>query len=380
MSELRRTPLYEEHLSLGAKMVPFAGWEMPVQFTGVIAEHQAVRTHCGIFDVSHMGEVFFEGAEAEAALQHLTCNDLSRLGDGQAQYSAILNPAGGVVDDVIIYRLNSEHFLVCVNASNAERDYAWFCDHNRHDVEIRNDSSKFGQIAVQGPRAAEITNQLLFLSGLTKPGAIGAQELSDLKPFEFLAREYEGAVIYIARTGYTGEDGFEIFCPTELTTPLWKTFVESSHGVIPAGLGARDSLRLEVCYPLHGHELSEDISALESGLGWIVKFEKKCDFIGREALEKEKEGGIKRKLVGFEVLDNGIAREGSEIFVDGSEQVGFVTSGTKTPTVGKAIGMALVDRQYTELDTELTIQVRSRGLKARIVKKPFYKRSKGNNG
>lgn len=339
---MKKTPLYDSHLKLGAKMVPFAGFEMPVQYpTGLITEHNSVRNNVGMFDVSHMGEIFVSGDSSFDFLQRLTCNDLSKLEVGKAQYSALLNKNGGVIDDIIVYKLEEKRFLICVNASNCEKDFDWLTSQNREKAIIENQSSLWGQIAVQGPKAKNFVQK--FCS-------------KELKYFE--CEEVEGMII--ARTGYTGEDGFEIFLPADKTETLWNELLQA--GVPPCGLGARDTLRLEACYPLHGHELREDISAIESGLGWIVKFSK-GDFIGKEALQ----GKIERKLVGFFVQDLGIVREGSQIFDESGELCGFVTSGTKTPTINRALGLAIVSREPK------FAEVRSKRLKIEGTKTPFYR-------
>lgn len=364
---MKRTPLYEEHIRLGGKMVEFAGWEMPVQYSGVVAEHVNVRERVGLFDVSHMGEIWVTGPEAEKALEYLTCNRVANLYDGKAQYSAILNDEGGVIDDIIVYRFSKERFLLCVNASNADKDFEWLHSRNPTSATIENASAEYGQIAVQGPRAIEL------LAPLVKEA-----DLLALKSFHFIETELLGTKVIIARTGYTGEDGVEIFMRAERTLDLWRLLLEhgASYGVLPCGLGARDSLRLEAAYPLHGHELAPDISALESGLGWIVKFDK-GDFIGRSALLPQKENGTARKLVGFYLDGAGIARQGDEIALAPSDEiVGVVTSGTKTPTVQKALGMALVASQHAALNTSISVLVRGRAIAGHIVSLPFYKRAK----
>ncbi len=367
MSLMKRTPLYDEHVRLGAKIVEFAGWEMPVQYSGVIAEHVTVRERVGLFDVSHMGEIWVTGSDAQRALEHLTCNNIAALYDGKAQYSAILNQAGGVIDDIIVYRVTKDRFLLCVNASNSEKDFDWLCANNSTGALITNASVDFGQIAVQGPRALELVAPL-----------IKSADLTTLKPFHFIETELCGGSVLIARTGYTGEDGVEIFVRSSDAVTLWRLLLEhgAGYGVLPCGLGARDSLRLEAALPLHGHELSEGISALQSGLGWIVKFDKQ-DFIGRDALLAEKAAGPARRLVGFVLEDAGIARQGDLVRVPGSEvDRGVVTSGTKTPTVGKALGMALVDSAIAVSDAAIECVVRGRSIKGRIVPLPFYRRSK----
>lgn len=365
MDELKRTPLYQNHLDLGGKIVPFAGWELPVLYSSVIEEHKNVRQHAGLFDVSHMGEVFVEGKDAESALQYMTCNDVSQLADGEAQYSAIINPEGGVVDDIIIYRFNQESFLICVNASNAEKDFKWFVEHNNFSCDFINRSNEFGQIALQGPKSCLIANEL-------SPSF----NVDNVKYFSFAEGEIAGIKVIAARTGYTGEDGFEFFVKAEETSALWNAILEAGQGfnLLPAGLGARDSLRLEACYPLHGHELSDEISAIESGIGWTVKLDK-GDFIGKSVLEDHKNNGSPRKLKGFYVLDKGIVREGAVLFDDSGSQIGVCTSGTKTPTVEKALGLALLNTENTKLGSNFLADVRGRKLRCEVVKTPFYKRT-----
>ena len=365
MSELRRTPLYQNHKDLGGKIVPFAGWELPVLYSSVVEEHKAVREKAGLFDVSHMGEIFVEGTEAEKALQYLTCNDVSKLVDGQAQYGAIINEKGGVVDDIIIYRYNSEKFLICVNASNADKDFAWFQDKNTFNCEFTNRSDDFGQIALQGPKAESIAAKL-------SPSF----DVSELKYFHFTEGTLAGVPVILARTGYTGEDGFEFFVQADKTPELWNAVLEAGQGegLIPAGLGARDSLRLEACYPLHGHELGDDISAIESGIGWTVKLDK-GDFLGSDVLKDHKENGPPRRLKGFFLVDKGIVREESPIFSEDGQEIGVCTSGTKTPTIGKALGLALLNKGYTKLGTKIFAEVRGRKIQCEVVKTPFYKRT-----
>jgi aminomethyltransferase len=361
---MKKTPLYEAHQSLGGKIVTFAGWELPVQYQGVIPEHTATRTKAGLFDVSHMGEIFVTGPEAEQSLQYLTCNDVSKLYDGKALYSAILNERGGVVDDIIIYRYNKEKFLICVNASNADKDFAWFTKHNTFKAVYENQSAAYGQIALQGPAAVTIVKKIPELASV-----------AELAYFHFKEVQVAGATIIAARTGYTGEDGFEFFIPTACTVSFWNMLLEAGaeEGLVPNGLGARDSLRLEACYSLHGHELGEDISALESGLGWVIKFDK-GDFIGKAALQAEKAAGLKQGLVGFFVTDPGIVRENQPVFDAAGNQIGITTSGTKTPTIQKALGMALVHTSHTKEGSEIFIEVRGKKLRAEVVKKPFYKK------
>ena len=364
----KRTPIYESHKRLGGKLVGFAGWELPLQYSGIIAEHQAVRGKAGLFDVSHMGEITVSGAQAEQALEYLTCNKVSAMLDGKGQYNAILNPDGGVVDDIIVYRRSRHEYFVCVNAANTDKDFAWFKRHNRFDADFENKSSRYGQVALQGPRAQIIWEK------------ISGKSAADLRPFHFAECEIKGSRLLVARTGYTGEDGFEIFIPWGETLDWWEMILDAgrSEGLIPAGLGARDSLRLEACYPLHGHELADDVLALESGLSWIVKFDK-GDFIGKQALLSAKAQGCRRALIGFFVDEPGIARHGDKLYLQDAEsgpdrEIGWVTSGTKTPTVNRALGLALVDHEYAKVGAVFSVDVRGRRLRCHAVEKPFYRR------
>lgn len=365
MEHAKRTSLYECHIAAGARFTPFAGWEMPIQYSGIVAEHTGVRNHVGLFDVSHMGEVFVEGPRAERLLQSLTCNDLSKITDGRAQYSALTNAEGGVVDDIIIYRFNAERFLVCVNASNAERDFQWIAEHNSVDAVVRDESQQWAQIAVQGPSGVDLLSRAL------------GQDYSAVRSFAFIQGEIAAVPVIVARTGYTGEDGGEIFMPWERAPEVWDRLLQqgSSLGVIPAGLGARDSLRLEACLPLHGHELGPEITAIESGLAWIVK-DKDIDYFGKSILLDQKNNGAPRALVGFYVLDAGIARHGDRVLDTSGAQVGMVTSGTKTPTVSKALGLGIVHQSFSNIGTRIQIEVRGRVLNAEVVPRPFYKRPK----
>lgn len=359
---LRRTPLYDNHLKLGGRIVPFAGWELPVQYEGIIPEHRATRTRAGLFDVSHMGEIFVSGPQAEAALNYLTCNDVRSLSDGRAQYSAIINEKGGVVDDIIVYRFSHDKYLVCVNAANTEKDFAWFSSHNRHEAEFRNQSAEFAQIALQGPAASRIICSFS-----------GDASLSEIAYFHFREASLGGTPAIIARTGYTGEDGFEFFIPWDSAPALWLGLLEAgkSAGLVPVGLGARDSLRLEACYPLHGHELGDDISAIESGIGWVVKADK-GEFIGRDVLVAHKQGAAARALAGFFVEDAGIVRHGDRLFSEDGLEAGLVTSRTKTPTLDRALGLCLLKKEFAKVGTKLFAEVRGKRLRLSVVKRPFY--------
>jgi aminomethyltransferase len=364
--DLKRTPLFESHVALGAKMVPFAGWEMPVQYAGVIAEHRAVRSAVGLFDVSHMGEILIEGEGAFELLDLLTCNDLRKLQVGRAQYSAFTTPSGGIVDDIIIYKYSDTKYFICVNASNSDRDYAWIQEHNQRQVEVKNLSSEYAQIAVQGPKAIEL---LTLLPGLAS--------VAELRPFSFCDLSSDWGTVTIARTGYTGEDGAEIFVTPKQASDLWRALLEigSQLGVQPIGLGARDTLRLEACLPLHGHELSEQITAIESGLSWIVK-PQKGDFLGRTILEQQQKQGAPRNLIGLFLDQPGIARQDDKVLTTEDKEIGYITSGTRTPTVDKALGLALVDSSVSTVGTPLHVNVRGKSIAAHIVDRPFYRRAK----
>ena len=369
---LRRTPLYEAHRAAGAKLVPFAGWEMPVQYRGVIDEHRAVRTAAGLFDVSHMGEIRVRGAGAEAFLQHLTPNDVAKLKAGRAHYSGLLTERGTYLDDLLVYRLGAADFMLVVNASNRERDVAWIRDRAAEaratagagaDFELADVSDDYALLALQGPRAVAI------LTPLT------ATDLGAIRYYGFAAGEVDGVPALISRTGYTGEDGFELYVAPGDAVRLWDRLLAAGgeHGLVPAGLGARDTLRLEAAMALYGHELDEETTPWEAGLGWVVKLDK-GEFIGREALAAQQAAGIGRRLIGFEIQGRGIARQGHPVHA-GGEEVGRVTSGTWSPTCEKALGMAYVPSALAAPGQELKIEVRGRELPAEVVAVPFYRRS-----
>lgn len=369
--ELRRTVLYPCHERAGGKFVEFGGWEMPVQYSGLVDEHLAVRSAAGLFDVSHMGEVTVKGPKALEFLQHVTSNDVAKLFPGKAQYSCMLNENGGIVDDIIVYMLAENDYLLCINAANTEKDFSWLTKNNSFGAELENVSSEFAQIAIQGPKAFSILEKALGAE-------VGEFSRENVKPFCVVTKEFKlggkSVPLLLARTGYTGEDGFEVFCPSEQGPDLWDLLMETGQpeGLKPAGLGARDTLRLEACYPLHGHELADDISALESGLGWVIKF-KKGEFIGKASLVAQKKEGLKRKLVGLEVKDRGIIRHGTALHLPGGAKIGEVTSGTKPPTVGKAIGLGLVPVENSEIGTSLEAEVRGRRMAVEVIATPFYK-------
>jgi aminomethyltransferase len=347
MQTLLRTPLFERHLALGARLVPFAGWEMPVQYEGVIPEHRAVRADAGAFDVSHMGELLVEGPGARGFLQELLSNDLDRIGTGQAQYTLLTNEQGGIVDDLIAYELLPERFLLIVNASNRETDFAWLRDREVAGVEVRDVSDDFALIAVQGPRSLE---------------RLG---LSEAPAFTFAEGEVGGVSCTVNRTGYTGELGVELLVDADAAGELWDRVL--ARGVVPCGLGARDTLRLEVCYPLHGNDITPETNAISAGLGWVCALDK--DFTGAGALRRIKEAGPERKLTAFVMEESGIPRQGMAI-VEGGE----VTSGSHSPMLERGIGMGYVPAGLARPGSGLTIDVRGRHRRADVVKKPIYSR------
>ena len=354
---LKFTPLHEDHLALKARMVPFGGWDMPVQYTGVLAEHAAVRERAGLFDVSHMGEFLVTGKGAAAFLNQMTVNDVSKMVDGRCQYNVMCDETGCAVDDIIVMRESSERYLVVVNASNIEKDFAWLTRHKPDGVSLTNESEAWALLAVQGPQSSKVIAQVM------------GQDFSHLRYYHFKKLNWQGHEVILSRTGYTGEDGFEIFVPSKAAAQAWQAFL--SVGATPAGLAARDTLRLEAAYPLYGHELTSTISPLEAGLGWVVKLDK-GDFVGRSVLAKQKQEGLKRRLVGFNMTEAGIAREGCPVYSEAGEAIGFVTSGTHSPTLKLAIGMALL--QYG-VAGNILIEIRGQKKKAKIVPTPFYKGS-----
>ncbi len=360
----RQTALHARHRASNARMVPYAGWDMPVEYSGITDEHMAVRTRAGIFDVSHMGEIEIAGRNALAAVQRISSNDASALAVGQAQYAGLLTPDGTFVDDMVVYRMAASHFLIVVNAANVAKDYAWIAEQIKTvgDAAAVDSSSRYALIAIQGPAAEET---LQPLTGV---------DLAGLKYYWFGNGEVAGARATVSRTGYTGEAGFEIFVPPNMADRVWQALLESgrSANVIPCGLGARDTLRLEAAMRLYGNDIDETTTPVEAGLSWIVGW-KKESFIGAERLREQKAKGLARTLVGFEMIDRGIARHGYQVVEDG-RPVGVVTSGTQTPYLKKAIGLAYVPVAMAPAGTEIQIDVRGRVAKARVVTLPFYKR------
>lgn len=366
--DLKRTPLNAAHRELGGRMVDFEGWDMPVQYpAGTIAEHLRTREHCGLFDVSHMGEIHVVGPDAIPFVNHLTTNDVTRLVDGQAHYSALTYENGTVVDDLLVYRFGPEKLFLVVNAGTQDKDWEWIRSHKGDfDVDLAKASDDYCQIAIQGPEALSILQKLTDT------------DLASIKYYHFAEGEVDGVPSIISRTGYTGEDGFEVYASPEKARQLWDTMLVagsygSDDGILPCGLAARNTLRLESAMSLYGHELSDEITPLESNLGWICKLD--TDFIGADALRKQKEEGLDRKLVGFEMIDRGIARDGFDVYKDG-EKIGTVTSGSPAPFLKKNIGLAFVPPSESEIGNEIEIDVRGRTLKAEVVKTPFYKRDR----
>jgi aminomethyltransferase len=362
VTDLRKTALFETHKSLKARMVPFGGWAMPVEYSGIIPEHSAVRTGVGLFDVSHMGEFIVSGPEALNLIQHVTCNDASRLIDGQAQYSALTTEEGTVVDDLLVYRESASRYMLVVNAANIETDFQWIQNHNTFIARLENISEATGLLAVQGPFALETLQVIADIS------------LDSIAPFHFVRIHISGIDVMISRTGYTGEDGFELYFAAANSELLWKSIMSAGkrHGILPAGLGARNTLRLEAGLLLYGNDIDRTTTVLEAGLGWIMK-PGKGPFIGSESLAKEKAEGPKRKLVGFEMLGPEIAREHYPVKVD-EQEVGHVTSGSPSITLKKNIGLAYLPVDLAAVGETCEVLVRKRACKAQIVSLPFYKR------
>jgi len=369
MWKMEKTPLYEAHIKAGGKMVDFHGWLLPVQYGSIIGEHKSVRSRAGLFDVSHMGEIWVSGTDAEEYLQGMLTNDISKISDFQEIYSPMCYSNGGTVDDLIVYRMDQKNFLIIVNASNAQKDFEWLLENRKGEVSVENLSNQYAQLALQGPMAQEILQKLT------------AQDLNEIKFFHFKCGvDLAGIEALVSRSGYTGEDGFEIYLKPDDAARLWDKLLNtgSSYGLEPAGLGARDTLRFESAMPLYGQELSEKITPLEAGLGRYVKLDKKT-FTGRDVLVAQLERGLQRKLVGFELLDRGIPRNGCQVLV-GGKKAGYVTSGGFAPSLKKNLGMALVETAEIERLSDvcaaagggLQVVIRDKALNAGIVKLPFY--------
>lgn len=359
---MRRTPFHEFHRDAGAKLIDFGGWEMPVQYQGILAEHAACRNAVGCFDVSHMGEVRFRGPQALAAVNHLVTNDISKAALSQAMYTAMCNESGGIVDDLIVYRVADEDILICVNAANREKDYAWMKAHNPFGAEITNESDQWAQLAIQGRHAIAIGEAML------------GRSLSEVKNYWFTSGTFAGVEgCILARTGYTGEDGFEVFLPAGAADIVWNAIHAegAKYGLADIGLGARDTLRLEMKYCLYGNDINDETTPLEAGLGWVTKLDK-GDFIGRDPLVKQRDAGVPRRLVGLEVTDR-IARQHCAVLHNG-EIVGEVTSGTRSPSLGKNFAIAYVPSALSKAGTPLVVDIRGKEAAAVVVKTPFYTR------
>lgn len=359
---MKKTALFDTHVALGAKIVPFAGFEMPVQYEGVNAEHEAVRQGVGVFDVSHMGEFFLRGEKALDLIQKVTTNDASKIEIGKAQYTCMPNGKGGIVDDLIVYRLAEQEYFLVVNASNIEKDWNWIKEHNVFGVEMTNASDEYSLLAVQGPKTIEATQSLTNV------------DLSAIKPFSFVEGTFAGCEnVIISATGYTGSGGFELYCKNESVKKIWDALFEAgkAQNIQPIGLAARDTLRLEMGFCLYGNDIDDTTSPIEAGLGWVTKFTK--DFVDADLLQKQKEEGVSRKLVAFELIDRGIPRHDYEIVNENGSVIGKVTSGTMSPSLKKGIGLGYVSSDKAALDSEIFISIRDKGVKAKVVKLPFYK-------
>jgi aminomethyltransferase len=361
---LRSTPLNSVHRALGAKMVDFGGWDMPVQYSGIIDEHNAVRNAVGVFDVSHMGEIEIRGPEAAKLTDYVTTNAVHKLKLGQAHYSGLLYEHGGFVDDILVHRVADDHYFLCVNASNQDKDFEHIVAQNHFDAVVENNGERYAQIAIQGPKARATLQKLTPV------------DLSGIKYYWFTDGEVSGTPARIAHTGYTGEDGFEIYVPPADAERMWKLVMDAGaeFGIKPCGLGARNTLRLEAKMALYGHEIDASISPLEANLGWIVKLDK-GEFVGRDALRKQKESGIRRKLIGFEMRARGIGRDGYEVFLNGAA-AGWVTSGGPAPTLNKNIGLCYLPTEQSVPGTSIQIMIRNQPVDAVTVETPFYKRAK----
>ncbi|MEO2074429.1 MAG: glycine cleavage system aminomethyltransferase GcvT [Bacillus sp. (in: firmicutes)] len=366
MTELKRTPLFEVYKEFGGKTIDFGGWELPVQFSSIKEEHEAVRNRAGLFDVSHMGEIEVKGSDSLHYLQKMMTNDISKIKNGGAQYTAMCYENGGTVDDLLVYKIEDNHYLLVVNASNIEKDFNWLENHLSGDVSIENLSETTAQLALQGPLAEQVLQKLT------------ETDLREIGFFKFQQEvSIDGKKALVSRTGYTGEDGFEVYCNSADAEQIWKAMLEAGkeEGVLPCGLGARDTLRFESVLALYGQELSPEISPLEAGIGFAVKLNKEADFIGKEALKQQKEAGLSRKIVGIEMIDRGIPRHGYPVY-KGDVLIGEVTTGTQSPTLKRNIGLALISSEFTGLDTEVEVEIRGKRLKATVVPTPFYKKEK----
>ena len=358
---LKKTPLHKSHQKLKARLVDFAGWEMPIQYSGTLPEHLAVRKNAGLFDISHMGEIEVKGSNATTVVQHMTCNNITTLTEGQAQYSALLTHQGTFVDDVIVYKFSKSKYLLCVNASNSDKVFEWIQVNAPKKAEIINRSKDFVQLAIQGPSSQEILQK------------ITPTNLSDLSSYHFRVGKITGHQAIISRTGYTGEKGYELYLSPESGATIWESILRIGleHGLQPIGLAARNTLRLEMKYPLYGNDIDNTTTPFEAGLDWIVKLDQ-GEFIGRDALLQQKSEGIKRQLVGFELLERGIPRDGYLVYL-GDMEISKVTSGSYSPSLGKGIGLTYLPSEHAKIGTEIKIMIRKVAKTARIIATPFYK-------
>jgi len=362
MTELKKTAFYELEKALNGRFTDFGGWDLPVRYTSQVEEHLAVRNSVGVFDVSHMGEIFITGKDALKQVNYLVTNDVAKLVDYQILYTPMMNKEGGVVDDLLVYRYNDEKFLLVVNAANIEKDFDWMLKNNKYNCKIENESKNYVQLAVQGPKS-ELTLQKIFTS----------TKLSEIEYYNFNIVNYNGHNIILSRTGYTGEDGFELYFSSDIATEIWNKIFESGKefDIKPIGLGARDTLRLEKKMALYGHELTDKINPLEAALKWTVKFDKK-EFIGKEeVLALKGKGKLQKKLVGIELIDKGIPRHGSILKNSKGEEIGFVTSGTKSPSLNKPIALAMLNKGYFKIGTEIFVELNKKLKKAVVIKTPF---------
>lgn len=363
-TSLKRTPLFDLYKESGGKTIDFGGWDLPVQFSSIKDEHAAVRTKAGLFDVSHMGEVDVRGSGSLDYLQKMMTNDISKLNDNEALYTAMCYEDGGTVDDLLVYRLKEDHYLLVINASNIDKDVAWLEKHTTGDVQVTNISPKIAQLAIQGPKAEQILQRLT------------STDLSSISFFHFQNDvRINDVSALVSRTGYTGEDGFEIYCQADHAQTVWKDLLKEGKedGLVPCGLGARDTLRFEAKLALYGQELSATISPIEAGIGFAVKPQKETPFIGQQVLKDQKENGAPRKLVGIEMMERGIPRNGYTVFSQNKE-IGFVTTGTQSPTLKKNVGYVLIEKKYAVIGQEVEVEIRGKKVKAEVVKSPFYKR------
>ena len=359
---MKRTALYDKHVALGAKIVPFAGYEMPIVYSSITDEHNSVRNNSGLFDVSHMGEICIKGKEAETFVDYIFTNDVEAMVDHQVLYGMMLYPTGGVVDDLLVYKFNKEHYLLVVNASNVDKDFEWIVSQNTFDCKATNESDNYSEVAFQGPKAESILQRITDF------------DLSTISFFTHQNVEIKGKLFLVSRTGYTGEDGFEIYGTHQDVAEIWDEILEEGKDeVLPIGLGARDTLRFEVNLPLYGHELTKDITPLEAGYSFAVKLEAN-DFIGKDVLVEQKAKKTTRRICGLELVDKGIMREGYNVYHEDT-LVGFITTGYKSPSTGRTVALAMIDRPYDKLGTNLQVEIRNKFKAATVVKKKFYSKN-----